>query len=240
MIIEHGDIKNPTGNAVIFWRIKGNSKLLKRAEIVASNFVVSPLQSNEETLMVNFPPVLIDNHDKLLKIAEANNIDLIRGGEIYVPEEITDFSSFYKKQIEKYNGIIREYLVAFKEKNSTAQEKTVEDKKSSTNLPRLFGQAAENLTDLRRRVKGGAGGEGLKEKMNRLRDIQEAIKSEMVGSDLDRLLDYIREPDEVVDTLVELYCRKLFALFLEDYETADALKREIRSLENDHNLSARR
>ena len=23
MIIEHGDIKNPTGNAVIFWRIKG-------------------------------------------------------------------------------------------------------------------------------------------------------------------------------------------------------------------------
>jgi hypothetical protein len=190
--------------------------------------------------MVNFPPVLIDNHDKLLKIAEANNIDLIRGGEIYVPEEITDFSSFYKKQIEKYNGIIREYLVAFKEKNSTAQEKTVEDKKSSTNLPRLFGQAAENLTDLRRRVKGGAGGEGLKEKMNRLRDIQEAIKSEMVGSDLDRLLDYIREPDEVVDTLVELYCRKLFALFLEDYETADALKREIRSLENDHNLSARR
>jgi hypothetical protein len=38
---------------------------------------------------------------------------------------------------------------------------------------------------------------------------------------------------------VDLYCRKLFALFLEDYETADALKREIRSLENDHNLSAR-
>src|SRR3989304_5163064 len=107
MIIERGDIKNPTGNAVIFWRIKGNSKLLKKAEIVASNFVVSPLQSNEETLMVNFPPVLIDNHDKLLKIAEANNIDLIRGGEIYVPEEITDFSSFYKKQIEKYNAISR-------------------------------------------------------------------------------------------------------------------------------------
>jgi hypothetical protein len=127
MIIEHGDIKNPTGNAVIFWRIKGNSKLLKKAEIVASNFVVSPLQSNEETLMVNFPPVLIDNHDKLLKIAETNNIDLIRGGEIYVPEEITDFSSFYKKQIEKYNGIIREYLVAFKEKNSTSQETTVEE-----------------------------------------------------------------------------------------------------------------
>jgi hypothetical protein len=240
MIIEHGDIKNPTGNAVIFWRIKGNSKLLKRAEIVASNFVVSPLQSNEETLMVNFPPVLIDNHDKLLKIAEANNIDLIRGGEIYVPEEITDFSSFYKKQIEKYNGIIREYLVAFKEKNSTVQEKTVEEKKVSTNLPRLFGQAAETLTDLRRKVKGGAEGEGLKEKINRFRDIQDAIKNEMVGSDLDRLLDYIRKPDDVVDTLVELYCRKLFALFLEDYETADVLKREIRSLESDHDLSARR
>jgi hypothetical protein len=240
MIIEHGDIKNPTGNAVIFWRIKGNSKLLKKAEIVASNFVVSPLQSNEETLMVNFPPVLVDNHDKLLKIAEANNIDLIRGGEIYVPEEITDFSSFYKKQIEKYNGIIREYLVAFKEKNSTVQEKTAEERKISNNLPRLFGQAAEILSDLRRRVKGETGGEGLNEKINRLRDIQDAIKSEMVGSDLDRLLGYIRKPDEVVDTLVELYCRKLFALFLEDYETAEALKREIRSLESDNNLPTRR
>jgi hypothetical protein len=240
MIIEHGDIKNPTGNAVIFWRIKGNSKLLKKAEIVASNFVVSPLQSNEETLMVNFPPVLIDNHDKLLKIAEANNIDLIRGGEIYVPEEITDFSSFYKKQIEKYNGIIREYLVAFKEKNSTVQEKAVEEKKISSNLPRLFGQAAETLTDLRRKVKGGAGDEGLREKMGRLRDIQDAIKNEMVGSDLDRLLAYIRKPDEVVDTLVQLYCRKLFALFLEDYETADALTREIHSLESDHGLYSRR
>jgi hypothetical protein len=240
MIIEHGDITNPTGNAVIFWRIKGNSKLLKNAEIVASNFVVSPLQSNEETLMVNFPPVLIDNHDKLLKIAETNNIDLIRGGEIYVPEEITDFSSFYKKQIEKYNGIIREYLVAFKEKNNTAREKTVEDRKVSTNLPRLFGQASETLTDLRRKVKGGAGGEVFREKMGKLRDIQDAIRNEMVGSDLDRLLVYIRKPDEVVDTLVELYCRKLFALFLEDYETADTLKREIRSLESDHGLFSRR
>ena len=238
MIIEHGDIKNPTGNAVIFWRIKGNSRLLKKAEVVASNFVVSPLQSNEETLMVNFPPVLIDNHEKLLKIAEANNIDLIRGGEIYVPEEITDFSSFYKKQIEKYNGIIREYLVAFKEKNSTVQEKTVEEVKISTNLPRLFAQAAETLTDLRRKVKGRAGGEGLREKMVRLKDINEAIKNEMVGSDLDRLIAYIRKPDEVVDTLVELYCRKLFALFLEDYETADALKHEIHSLETGNNLSS--
>jgi hypothetical protein len=236
MIIERGDIKNPTGNAVIFWRIKGNSKLLKKAEIIASNFVVSPLQSNEETLMVNFPPVLVDNHEKLLKIAEANNLDLIRGGEIFVPEEITDFSSFYKKQIEKYNGIIREYLVAFKEKNSTAQETTVEDRQGSSNLPRLFSQAAEILTDLRRKMKGGVGVDRLRDKIARLRDIQNAINREMVGSDLDRLLEYIEKPEEVVDTLIELYCRKLFALFLEDYETADALKREIRALESNNNL----
>ena len=91
MILEYGDISKPTGNAIISWVIKGKNRLLKDADIIASNFVISPLQFNEETLMVNFPPVLIETREKLIKIAESNSIDLIRGGEIFVPDDITDF-----------------------------------------------------------------------------------------------------------------------------------------------------
>ena len=130
MRMEYGDIKKPTGNAVIFWTITGNNRILKGAEIVASNFIISPLQMNNETLMVNFPPVLLENREKLDKIIEKDNIDLIIGGEIFVPDDITDFINFYKKQIEKYNGLIQEYLLAYKRKKSS--------KKSVQSLPQLI------------------------------------------------------------------------------------------------------
>jgi hypothetical protein len=259
MIIEHGDLKNPTGNAVIFWHLKGNNKILKKAGIIASNFVVSPLQSNEETLMVNFPPVLIDSHEKLIRIAEMNNIDLIRGGEIFVPEDITDFTNFYKKQIEKYNGIIREYLLAFKEKNSEAQEDdegtdakgraargkalqriSGDDEPGANrgllNLPLLIGQAGQILASIRGLIKSGSEAKLIDVKIGKLREIQNILKREMGGVDLERVIEYVEKPYEVVDTLVDLHMRKLLAVFLEDYETAEDLKKTILSIEQTNSL----
>ena len=265
MIIEHGDLKNPTGNAVIFWHLKGNNKILKKAEIIASNFVVSPLQSNEETLMVNFPPVLIDSHEKLIRIAEVHNIDLIRGGEIFVPEDITDFTNFYKKQIEKYNGIIREYLLAFKEKNSEVleadagreddertdvkgreargkalQRTSADDEHGANrgllNLPLLIGQAGQILASIRSLIKSGSEAKLIDVKIGKLREIQNILKREMGGADLERVIEYVEKPYEVVDTLVDLHMRKLLAVFLEDYETAEDLKKAILSIEQTNSL----
>jgi len=223
MVIENGDIKNPTGNAIIYWRIRGNNKLVGKSEIIASNIVISPLQYNNETLMVNFPPVLIENYEQLLKIAEINNIDLIPGGSIYVPEDITDFNNFYKKQIEKYNGIIQEYLLAYKEKNSLTSK--VE------NLPHLINSAGEIMKSVRELVKKSEKRERIKNEIEKLRDIQESLDKEMKGFDLNRLIYYIDRPDTKVDRLVDLYWRKFLAIFLEDYEKANSLKKEIMELE---------
>lgn len=145
MKIEFGDINKPTGNAIIFWIIRGHNRLLKNAEIIASNIVISPLQFNNETLMVNFPPVLLESREKLFTIAEKDNVDLIRGGEIFVPDDITDFNVFYRKQIEKYNGIIQEYLLAYKEKKKV--------KTSTQSLPQLINLAGEVMENVRRLVK---------------------------------------------------------------------------------------
>jgi hypothetical protein len=53
----------------------------------------------------------------------------------------------------------------------------------------------------------------------------------MGGADLERVIEYVEKPYEVVDTLVDLHMRKLLAVFLEDYETAEDLKKAILSIE---------
>jgi hypothetical protein len=225
MKMEHGDIKNPTGNAIIFWMIKGNNRILKDAEIIASNFIISPLQINNETLMVNFPPVLLENREKLDKIVEKENIDLISGGEIFVPDDITDFINFYKKQIEKYNGIIQEYLLAYKSK-----------KKGSTSvqsLPQLINLAGEIMENVRRLVKNKGKQELIEIKIGKLKEIQDHLNNEMKGFDLNRIIHYIDKQDNAVDSLVDLYKRKFIAIFLEDYEKADDLNKKIIKIEGD-------
>ena len=221
--MEYGDINRPTGNAVIFWTIKGNNRLLRNIEIIASNFVISSLQFNNETLMVNFPPVLIESREKLMKIAEINNIDLISGGEIFVPDDITDFNNFYKKQIEKYNGIIQEYLLAFRKKNSM--------RAGTKSLPRLINEAGEIMGNVRRLVKNKERRGLINIKIEKLMEIQQYLNNEMKGFDLGRIIRYIDKPDIEVDNLVDLYTQKFFAIFLEDYEKADILKREIIKIE---------
>lgn len=223
MKMENGDIENPTGNAVIYWRIKGNNKMFKNSEIIASNFVISPLQFKNETLMVNFPPVLIESYAKLMAIVETNNIDLIKGGELFIDDNIQNFSKFYKKHIEKYNGIIQQYLIAYKEKN--------EKHAVTMSLPKLINQAGELMETVRRLVKNEERKGEISGKISELREIQQHLNSEMKGFDLNNIIHVIDKPDMTVDRLVNLYKQKFLAIFLEDYEKADSLKREIIKLE---------
>ncbi len=229
MKIEYGDINNPTGNAIIFWRIKGDNKLFKDSKILASNFVVSVLQLKNETLVVNFPPVLIESYENLYKIAEANNIDLIRGDDIIIPKDTTNFNTFYKKQISKYNSIIQEYLLAYKEKNIPIET----DKEKS--LPQLINLAGETMESVRKLVKIKGRGDIIQVKIKMLEEIQENLNREMRGFDLTNIIHIIDNPDTMIDRLVDLYKKKFLAIFLENYEQADILKKEITKIEN--NLS---
>ena len=160
--------------------------------------------------MVNFPPVLLESRERLFQIAEKDNVDLIRGGEIFVPDDITDFNIFYKAQIEKYNGIIQEYLLAYKKKKKKV-------KTNSQSLPQL--------------VKKRGGQELINIKIVKLQEIQEDLNNEMKGFDLSKIIHYLDMKDNAVDSLVDLYKRKFIAIFLEDYEKAGDLKREINKIE---------
>lgn len=223
MIIEKGDISNPSGNAIIYWRIKGNTALFNNAEIIASNFVISPLHFKNEILMVNFPPVIIESYEKLLEIAENNGIDLIKGEDIYIPDDMVDFSSFYKSQIEKYNGLIKEYLLAYREKNHGGV--------ATLSLPRLLCQAGELIESVRALVKSRAKRELIEKKIARLREIQRYLNREMKGFDLVGIIRILDKPDPAVDRLVDLYRQKWFAIFVENYEKAEKLKKKIVELQ---------
>jgi hypothetical protein len=223
MKFEYGDRGNPTGNAIIYWHLKGNREVFDNAEIIASNFVISPLQYKNETLMVNFPPVLINSHTELLAIAQKNAIDLIRGEDIVVPAEVKDFYKFYKKQIKKYNGILQQYLLAYKEKNSVNV--------SMMSLPELITQADSAMRRVRRMVRKGDGQDQIRDEIGKLRELQHYFDIEMKGFDLRRIIRVLDRPDLNIDQLVDLYKQKFLAIFLEDYEKASALKEEIRKLE---------
>lgn len=223
MKFEYGDSDNPTGNAIIFWRLEGNTEVLENAEIVASNFVISPLQYKNETLMVNFPPVLIENHEELLALARNNNIDLIRGEDIKVPDEVKDIYKFYKKQIKKYNGVLQQYLLAYKEKKNVNV--------SMMSLPQLINQADSIMRGVRKMVRKGGEQEHVGEEIGKLREIQHYFDNEMKGFDLTGIISIIDQPDMYIDQLVDLYRQKFLAIFLEDYEKARTLKGEIERLE---------
>jgi hypothetical protein len=223
MKFEYGDGENPTGNAIIYWHLKGNREVFDNAEIIASNFVISPLQYKNETLMVNFPPVLIGSQTDLVSIAQKNGIDLIRGEDIVVPAEVKDFYKFYKKHIKKYNGLLQQYLLAYKEKNSVNV--------SMMSLPELITQADSVMRNVRRMVRKGEGKEEIKEQIGKLRELQHYFDIEMKGFDLRRIIRLLDRPDMNIDQLVDLYKQKFLAIFLEDYEKASALKKEILKLE---------
>lgn len=53
----------------------------------------------------------------------------------------------------------------------------------------------------------------------------------MKGFDLTKIIRYLDRQDHVVDNLVDLYKRKFIAIFLEDYEKAGILNREIHEIE---------
>jgi hypothetical protein len=222
MKLIYGDIKNPTGNAIIFWGLKKKSKLFKNAKILASNFVISALQLKNETLVVNFPPVLIERYEDLIKIAKTNKIDLIKGEGIELPEDINNFNEFYRSQIDKYNDIITEYLIAFKEKNQPSRE--------TKSLPQLINIVGETMESVRRLVKDKGNHDTIQVKIKMLEDIQEDLDKEMKGFDLHNIIHLIDRPDAVVDRLVDLYKKKFLAIFLENYEQADILKREINKI----------
>jgi hypothetical protein len=223
MDIESNHGESPTGNAIIYWYIRGNNKLFKNVEIVASNFVISPLQVKDETLMVNFPPVLVENYEKLASIAEKNDIDLIKGDDIVIPDDIDDFSKFFKGQIEKYNGLIQEYLLAYKEKNTGSDVPMT--------VPQLIRGATELMEKIRTMVKYRESDTLITESIEKLRSLQEQLRSEMPGMNFDRLIRFIDGPSGDVDLLVSLYREKLLAVFLEDFERAARLKRHIATLE---------
>jgi hypothetical protein len=223
MVFEYGDKENPTGNAIIYWRLKGNREAVENAEYIASNFMISPLQYKNETLMVNFPPVLIENHDELLAIAQSNNIDLIRGEDIVVPKEVKDFYKFYKKQIKKYNGLLQQYLLSYKEKKSVNV--------GLMSLPELITQADVIMRSVRKMVRKGYERDRIREEIGKLREIQHYFDVEMKGFDLERIIPVLDRPDMSIDQLVDLYKQKFIALFLEDYEKAHTLKAKILRLE---------
>ncbi len=215
-------MKNPTGNAIIYWRVTGNTGLLGGAEIIASNFVISPLQAKNEILMVNFPPVVIESFERLVRIVEKNNLDLIKGESIHIPDNVKDFNAFYLSQLEKYNGIIRDYLIAFREKNA---------EESPTSLPRLISQAEDTMKGVRKLVRRSANVELISTKIDELREIQDHMNAEMKGYDLTPIISILDKPDLQIDRLVDLYKQKLLAIFLEDYEKAQDLKEEITRIE---------
>jgi len=223
MKIEYRDINNPTGNAIIYWRLKKRSKLFKNAKILASNFVVSALQLKDETLVVNFPPVLVDSYEDLLGIAESNNIDIIRGEDIDLADEIDDFNEFYKQQIEKHNDLIQEYLIAYKQKRQPEE--------TEKSLPQLINLASETMDSVRKLIKVRGNRDVIRVKIRLLENLHEDLNRTMRGFDLRNIIHLIERPGTEVDRLIDLYKRKFYAIFLENYEQADMLKREIWRIE---------
>ena len=224
MVLDYGDIRNPTGNAIIYWQIRGDNPRFKEGEFIATNFVISPLNIMDETLMVNFPPVVIESYEKLLYIAESHNVDLINGGEIFIPKTISDINGLYKRQIERYNNLMQEYLLAFKEKLNT--------KKEEESVPQLINESGRLMDEIRDYVKKSMNIKLINRKIIQLKNIEKKLNSQMRGFDLSKIISLIDRKDLVIDELVDLYKQKFLAIFLEDYEKASILKKRIHAIEN--------
>ena len=224
--LEFGDHDKPTGNAIVYWEIKSMVKNKEVKKIIATNFIVSPLLFNKDTIAATFPPIVLDSKDILMITVKRGNIDLIKGEKISVPVNPSDFLVFFKKQLSFFNKIVLQYSRRYAEyifRKNDGSEELLDEQQALEEIGHLAEDAREAF--IKKQNKQLA-----RHMIIKMRQIEHKLNSPNVKYDIENLIGILEIPDEMVKTISGLYTKKFLAIQSEHYETAETLKKQINNL----------
>ncbi|MDH4129691.1 MAG: hypothetical protein OEV44_13100 [Spirochaetota bacterium] len=222
MILRRGNIDDLSGNAVVYWEVVGENKVAPGFSIFAINFVVSSIPLENKLLTATFPPVPFRDYEELLDKCFGIKCDVLYGGNIVFPDGDEGFNKFYKSEFAKFNKTVEEYVDIYKEKFNFSIERLSERDK-------LY-----MLKDLSQKARIDVREKNNSKRLNstKIKQIIDDLQYER-KYDISNFQSILHLPGEIGDQLVTLYTEKFLAIFHEDYENANILKREIFKLEKE-------
>jgi len=230
-ILEFGNIQHLTGNAFAYWLVvppeESRAKGLKEKYIV-TNFIVSPLLFNNHTIAATFPPVVFDSREAIIELARKTDTDVIKIEETTIPEENFDFLNFFRKQLTSFNKVVTNYSILYTEHltDKPVARDVIREQNEIDNLHRI-----EKLAEEARSAYLSNRNKALvRDMMLRIRKIGNSLNTPNFKYDVENMIALLGNPDKRVEKLTELYFKKFMAIYLEQYEEAERLKREIRTL----------
>jgi hypothetical protein len=220
MIIRRGDYEDLSGNVVVYWDINGVNYLSPGDEILAANFTVSAIPYNNKILTATFPPVSFKDLEKLMRVLTNVKCEIIYGGTISFPKDEKDFHKYYKQEFAKYNKIIEQYTVKYKDKF----------KLNYLNLSEK--EHIHILAESTQKVRTQISKNQLSNKTRReLIDLTDFIQSSYTKYDIKPFLKIVFKSGKNIDKLSNLYIKKFLAIFYEEYEQASTLHEKITNYE---------
>lgn len=134
LYFERGDKKNPSGNLLIYTKIKGENPIEPGKQIFAANVYISILSQEENLPVVTFPPIPYKEKSEMMKhLVNQDNIDIIKLDDFEFPLEIDEVDGYLTRQLEYFHEAVDEYVEIYS-KRFKKEEKIDED----TFLENLF------------------------------------------------------------------------------------------------------
>lgn len=224
--LEYGDPAVPSGNVLAYWKLTAVNDGEQVIKYVVSNFIVSPIMFNRNTVAATFPPVVFEEKQAFQDLARRGGLDIILVDEIEIPEEAFDFTSFFKEQLTRFNELVTGYSKQYAEwlqHKETPEISEVDEHDGLVKMNRLAEEVREAYLVKRNQ-------ELAKKTSLQIREIANKLNSPNYKYDIETLISILNIPDHTVDELSRLYFQKFFAIYLEQYEEAANLKQQIHDL----------
>lgn len=224
MLLERGDVYQPTGNLILYCYVIGENPFQPDCEIIASNVVVSFLKINDNFPVVTFPPISFKKIEDLQKVIMNNGdlYDVVRLPDFEMPYGQDAGNQYIQERMDQYNNYVIRYVELCKNKDENPsqelQGKTVND----------YLNAIVNVSVKYKNSKGLAK-EAVKYKMDELLTNFSYTHPQY---DLDNFRNALLNLGDKGDEIALLYVRKFNAISEEHYEEASAIHKKIQYLES--------
>ena len=225
-ILEYGNPERLTGNAFAYWQIKPAPEAAARGlRFIVTNFIVSPLLFNNHTIAATFPPVVFDSREQILELAKKTNTDIILMEEIEIPDDNFDFVGFFKEQIVSFNRVVTSYSMRYTDglaRPVTDPASLLENSEMVhlQEMIRMTEEARAAYLSVRSRTRA-------RDMVLKIRKIGNTLNTPSFKYDVENMLALLGNPDERVEEITGLYFQKFMAIYMEKYELAEKLKKEI-------------
>ena len=223
MLLEKGNIEQPTGNLILYCDVIGENPLDLDSKIIASNVFVSFLNHDNNLPAITFPPVPFKNGDEFERfLTMQKSFDLMRLQDFQFPPDAEKAQEYVNQRLQEVNDLVKQYvehcasyLKAYVEKVPLKPSEKSDVIDQLNYLEKLSNRLRKNFDE---------------SLFSNLTDFWRNFVDRNPQYPLHNLLQHIQGQGPSADKLVNLFFAQSRAIYYEQYEEADQLQSEISRL----------